>query len=75
MAASATNITIQKIGLRDRLAVFFGRLGGALMHLTKASAMDRELRALNAMSDAQLAQKGLTRADIPRYVLRNVLYV
>ncbi len=75
MAASATNIIIHQTGLRDRLAVFFKRAGRALMHLTKASAMDRELRSLNAMNDEQLAQKGLKRADIPRYVLRNVLYV
>lgn len=43
--------------------------------MAAANARAAELDALSAKSDAQLAEMGLRREDISRYVFRDILYV
>jgi uncharacterized protein YjiS (DUF1127 family) len=40
----------------------------------RKSRMD-EIEALNAKTDAELAEIGITRDDIPRYVFRDTFYI
>lgn len=55
----------------------FARIGRALMEgaetLSAAQGRSNLYRELNAMSDAQLAQIGLRREDIARYVFRDII--
>jgi len=44
----------------------------AYMH--RKSRMD-EIEALNAKTDAELAEFGISRDDIPRYVFRDTFYI
>lgn len=75
MAAQATDITTASPSLRDRIDMIFAAMGRALLAFAEASSHVKELNALNAKTDAELARMGLTRDDIPRYVFRNVLYI
>lgn len=60
-------------------ASFPARVGRGLRSWFEAVAEARgrvaEFEALNARTDAQLAAMGLTRADIPRYVWRDMIHV
>lgn len=60
-------------------ASFLARLGRGLRSWFEAVAEARgraaEFETLNAKSDAELAAMGLTRADIPRYVWRDMIHV
>ena len=61
--------------LRVALDGFFSGIGqGFNAYLTARSRM-HEIEALNARSDAQLAEMGLRREDIPRHVFRDILYL
>ncbi|WP_319826408.1 hypothetical protein [Thalassovita sp.] len=75
MAAQATDITTANPSLRDRIDMVFAAIGRALFTVAEASSHVKELNALNAKTDAELARMGLTREDIPRYVFRNALYI
>ena len=44
----------------------------AYMHIKSRTD---EIEALHAMSDAELAEIGITRDDIPRYVFRDTFYI
>lgn len=54
--------------LRSRLADSFVRW------MNRLSRHD-QIAALNALSDAQLASRGLTRAGIPAHVFRDRMYL
>lgn len=43
--------------------------------VAEARGRAAEFEALNARTDAELAAMGLTRADIPRYVWRDMIHV
>ncbi len=75
MTAQATDITPVKGSLRGRIEAVFAAIGRAMVAYFEASAHVRELNALNAKTDAELAKMGLKRDDIPRHVFRNVLYI
>lgn len=54
----------------------FGRwLLNTLVLIAEANPRMREVERLNAKSDKQLAQLGLKREDIARYVMRDILYL
>ncbi|MEO1732761.1 MAG: DUF1127 domain-containing protein [Pseudomonadota bacterium] len=64
------NITTQApitapFGLVQRV---FSWLGGALMHVAETNQRVRQAEALMALSDAELAARGLKREDIARHV-------
>lgn len=60
---------------RAQLDAFLSAFGqGFNAYLERRSRLDR-IRALNAKSDAELAQMGLTRDQIPQHVFRDILYL
>lgn len=79
MATQSTNLTQAQSETRARLMArvdaFFAALGqGMNAYMHRKSRMD-EIEALNAKSDAELAEIGITRDDIPRYVFRDTFYI
>ena len=53
----------------------FRAIGAWLVRLAETNRLVQEADALHAMSDADLAAKGLRREDIPRYVFRDLLHL
>lgn len=61
--------------LRAMLDTFFAGLGqGFNAYLHSRSRMD-QIERLNALSDQELAERGLAREDIPRHVFRDIFYL
>jgi uncharacterized protein YjiS (DUF1127 family) len=54
------------LALRHAIADFFGGIADGL-------AMAEHYRTLSRLTDAELGQRGLTRADIPRVVAKGLL--
>lgn len=58
---------------------FLARIGRGILDAVEAmqrnNARLRELERLNAMTDEQLAARGLRREDIVRHVFRDVYYL
>lgn len=73
MAYAATHTT----QAADRSAIynFFAAIGTALVNMAEANSKMREMQRLHAMSDEELASKGLTRADIARHVFSDYYYI
>ncbi|MCD1625838.1 MAG: DUF1127 domain-containing protein [Paracoccaceae bacterium] len=79
MATQTTNISTSRGDTRTRLMArldaFFAGLGqGMNAYMHRKSRMD-EIEALNAKTDSELADIGITRDDIPRYVFRDTFYI
>ncbi|MDX1780942.1 MAG: hypothetical protein R3256_06445 [Thalassovita sp.] len=74
MATQATNVSINKTGLRDRFEGFLAGISVGFTAYMDRIARTRQIEYLNAKSDAELAKLGLKREDIPRYVFRDVFY-
>lgn len=53
----------------------FARILDVLVMMAESNPRLRRLERLQAMSDAQLAERGLRREDIARHVFNDVLYV
>ncbi|SEN82325.1 DUF1127 domain-containing protein [Palleronia pelagia] len=53
----------------------FAQIGHGLVAMGENSSRYRRLTALNRLSDAQLAERGLKREDIVRHVFADVFYV
>ena len=53
---------------------FFAMVGEAMTLSAAAEVRLRRIEALNAKSDAELAEMGLRRQDIPAYVFRDLMY-
>ena len=53
----------------------FRAMGEALVTLTEANTRVRRAEALQALSDDELAAKGLKREDIPRHVFGDLFYL
>ena len=53
----------------------FRAIGNALVTLGEANSRVRRAEALQALTDAELAAKGLKREDIPRHVFRDIFFV
>ena len=78
MTTQTTNLTHgadSRARLMARIDAFFATLGqGMNAYMHRKSRMD-EIEALHAKSDAELAEIGITRDDIPRYVFRDTFYI
>ena len=77
MANYSTEIAPLSLGSRagDALVRFFAGAGNFLAAVGNARARTAEFERLNAKTDAQLAEMGLKREDIPRHVFRDLFYV
>ncbi|MGB0498400.1 MAG: hypothetical protein ACPGID_08675 [Rubricella sp.] len=69
---SRTHIRITP-SLQSRIDAFFGTIGFGCNPYEMRMARWRELHALDAKSDAELALMGLSRADIPAHVFRDLI--
>ena len=61
--------------LRARIDAFFATLGQGVNAYVHTRSRVGEIERLNAMSDAELAEMGLRRDDIPRHVFRDLFYI
>ncbi|MER5170330.1 hypothetical protein [Thioclava sp. GXIMD2076] len=66
--------TAHKSSLGSVIARMFQKAGRALVLATEAKSRQSEIVRLNAMSDAQLAMKGIARDEIVAHVYRDRLY-
>ena len=55
-------------GLVDGISNVFGYIGDFLVSIAESNSKVRQAAALQALSDAELAERGLKRQDIARYV-------
>ena len=53
------------------VARFFSIIGNALVSMGEANSKIRQVDALNSMSDAELAKRGIKREDIVQHVFMN----
>ncbi|WP_158965883.1 DUF1127 domain-containing protein [Chachezhania sediminis] len=54
---------------QSAISRIFGSIGNALVAMAENSSKMKQIRALESLSDADLASRGLKREDIARYVL------
>ncbi|MBU2889349.1 DUF1127 domain-containing protein [Celeribacter halophilus] len=66
------NIVILTPGLRARIDLFFASLGQGVNAYSVRRKRLGELARLDAMSDAELSELGITRDRIPHYVFRDL---
>jgi uncharacterized protein YjiS (DUF1127 family) len=53
----------------------FAALGNALVSIGEANSKMRQVEALQALSDAELAERGIKRSDIARVVFADTYWV
>lgn len=71
---AATDINTLSHADTERRGIF-GRALDFLVRIAECNHRVRRVQALSAMSDAQLAARGLKREDITRHVFQDMLYV
>lgn len=72
MAQSEDDHRLQDDRIRDRLDTYFAAVGmGFNAYLERRQRM-QQMRDLDALSDAELASRGLTRDRIPAHVFRDL---
>lgn len=74
MAHTTFNCDPQSRSFTQALGAFFASIGRGLVAMGANSGRYRRLQALSAMSDAELAARGLKREDIVRHVFADVYY-
>lgn len=67
------NTTIAPSG--NVFAGFFTSIFNALISVAESNSRIKEVERLNAMSDEELAKRGVKRADIVRHVFRDSFYI
>lgn len=72
MAIHSTDLSLT---LRDRLDLFFARIGQGMNAYLESRTRSHQIAALDAKSDAELAQLGITRDRIVHYVFRDLIWV
>lgn len=75
MATDTTHLNISHQPLSARIKAAFSRFGKAILQAGEDSSRLKDIRALQAHSDAELAKMGLKRGDIPRHVYRDLFYI
>lgn len=75
MAAPTTDITLANHGLLDRIASFFAGFSKGFQTYTYYLSRAEQVEQLMAKSDAELAELGIARDEIPHYVFRDLFYV
>lgn len=73
MAHATTNTTIS-IPVFSMIGRAFSAFGHWLVRIGEANPRIKAVQALNAMSDEQLAARGLKREDIVRHIFKDVYY-
>ncbi|SDD62336.1 hypothetical protein SAMN05421538_10271 [Paracoccus isoporae] len=68
MTDQTSNVTIT---FSDRLGALLSRIGRSFERLAEAQSRSKEVEALYAKSDAELARLGIRRDQIPQYVFRD----
>lgn len=72
MAQSTDDQQMQEDRIRDRLDTYFSAVGmGFNAYLERRQRM-QQMRDLDALSDAELAARGLTRGGIAAHVFRDL---
>lgn len=72
---SRTSISQALHAVGSAIGGLFASVGKALVLNSSANQRLRQVEALQAKSDAELAQMGLKREDITRYVFRDILFL
>ncbi|ASP19171.1 hypothetical protein ANTHELSMS3_00451 [Antarctobacter heliothermus] len=68
--------TLTSVAPRGNIfAGFFRSIFNTLVMIAESDHRMKAVEKLTAMSDAELAERGLKRADIVRHVFRDSLYV
>ncbi|CUH65629.1 hypothetical protein TG4357_01966 [Thalassovita gelatinovora] len=75
MATQATNLPVEKSGLRVRFDDFMAGIATGMNAYMEQKSRSAEIEALNAKTDAELAAMGLKRENIAYYVFRDMFYV
>ena len=74
MAHIATN-SASNLSLGKLLAAPFVAFGNAVVKLSEASSRAQLVEKLQNMSDAELAERGITRDQIVHHVFRDYMYL
>lgn len=69
MANANINLKSQTFGIAGALGSALSWIWNGLIYLGENSAKARVLRAINDMSDEELAKRGVTRADMVRRLM------
>ena len=69
------NVQATGNGFFAAIEAWFARAGRAVFVARGMEARMTKIRELEALTDKELAAKGLRRDDIPGYVFRDILYV
>ncbi|WP_254695308.1 DUF1127 domain-containing protein [Oceanicola sp. D3] len=75
MATQATDVQYSRPSFMARVGAGFDRVLSALVSLAEANPRMKAVSRLSAMSDEELAARGLKREDIVRHVFRDIYYV
>ena len=75
MATQAPDIQFTRPGLMARVGAGFGRVLAALVAMAEANPRMKAVNRLAAMSDEELAARGLKREDIVRHVFNDIYYI
>lgn len=75
MAIHATNIDLPHTGLRAAFARWGEAFLQAMENHANRTGFARTIRALEAKSDAELAEMGLTRDEIPLHALGTMYHI
>ena len=62
-------------GIFSAVQHFFASIGNALVAVAEANPRMKKVQALQRLSDAELAERGIKREDIVRVVFHDVLYM
>ncbi len=73
MAATATAQRATNISIFAAIAAPFIAIGNGLVTLAENSDRMKKVAKLNAMSDEELAKRGLSREDVVRHVFADVM--
>lgn len=69
------NVTTNIHAVGAPTAGFFETIFNALVRMAESSSRNKEVEALQRLSDEQLAAKNIRRDDIVRHVFRDVMYL
>lgn len=64
-----------QFGVMSFISNFFSAFGRAITVSASADARLRKVEALNAKTDAELAEMNLRREDIAAYVFRDLMHI
>ncbi|SFE85058.1 DUF1127 domain-containing protein [Roseivivax sediminis] len=69
------DITNARFDRSDDHRGFFTRFFDGLIGIAEANHRVKRVQHLNALSDAELAKRGIRREDIARHVFGDILYI